>query len=137
MILLDTNVVIAACNKRPREVALRVDAVLTSGAGLAISSIVEFELRYGIAKSDRRRANEMILDQALSMVQVLPFDRDDAAVAGDIRARLERAGTPIGHYDLLIAAQALRHGATLVTANTREFERVAGLKVEDWALDKC
>jgi len=132
MILLDTNVIIAACNKRPVRTATRVDAELAGGAGLLTSSIVEFELRYGIAKSKRRHANELILKQFLSMVDVLPFDREDAALAGDIRASLETAGTPIGHYDLLIAAQALRHGATLVTANTREFARVPGLKVEDW-----
>ena len=64
---------------------------------------------------------------------VLPFDAEDAAHAGDIRAHLERKGTPIGPYDYLIAAQARRRGATLVTANRREFERVPGLMVADWA----
>jgi len=62
-----------------------------------------------------------------------PFELADAEHAGAIRAQLERAGTPIGHYDLLIAAQARRHGATLVTANQREFARVPGLDVMDWA----
>ena len=62
----------------------------------------------------------------------MTFDAEDAHEAGDIRALLERAGTPIGPYDILIAAQARRRGATLVTANTREFARVPGLKTEDW-----
>ena len=65
-------------------------------------------------------------------VQVLNFDVGDAEEAGDIRAALERAGTPIGPYDVLIAAQARRRGATLVTSNEREFARVRGLKTEDW-----
>lgn len=133
MILLDTNVIIAACNKRPLPVATRLDTKLAGGAVVMTSSIVEFELRYGIAKSRRRQANELVLDRFLTMVAVVPFDREDAALAGAIRARLETDGTPIGHYDLLIAGQALRHGATLVTANIREFTRVEGLKVEDWA----
>lgn len=132
MILLDTNVIIAACNKRPARVAGRFDAELVRQGLLMTSSVVEFELRYGIAKSARPEANALILDQVLSVIEVLPFDRDDAAVAGAVRARLEAQGTPIGHYDLLIAGQALRHDATLVTANTREFARVARLKVEDW-----
>lgn len=62
----------------------------------------------------------------------VPFEADEAAIAGDVRAKLESAGTAIGHYDLLIAAHALCHGATLVTANTREFARVPGLTVVDW-----
>jgi tRNA(fMet)-specific endonuclease VapC len=66
-------------------------------------------------------------------IDVLPFETDDAMHAGEIRAELERAGTPIGHYDYLIAAQARRHGAALVTLNTRKFSRVPGLLVVDWA----
>lgn len=132
MILLDTNVIIAACNRRPVAVAQRFDAERAVGKPLATSSIVVFELRYGIGKSQRRQANTMILEQFLKAIDILPFDADDAAVAGDIRATLEVAGTPIGAYDLLIAGQALRHGATVITGNVRKFERVAGLSVEDW-----
>ncbi len=66
-------------------------------------------------------------------VTILSFGPEDAEQAGDIRATLDRTGTPIGSYDVLIAAQARRRGATLVTANTREFARVPGLKTEDWA----
>jgi tRNA(fMet)-specific endonuclease VapC len=69
-----------------------------------------------------------------SPVQVLTFDAMDAQEAGDIRARLRRAGTPIGPDDILIAAQARRRNALLVTANTREFAQVPGLRIEDWAV---
>ncbi len=64
---------------------------------------------------------------------MLPFEAEDAEIAGDLRAALERAGTPIGHYDVLVAAHAIRLGATLVTANGRELTRVPGLTWEDWA----
>jgi tRNA(fMet)-specific endonuclease VapC len=93
-----------------------------------------FELRFGIAKSNRREHSERLLERFLGLgIDVLPFDAEDAAHAGDIRAHLESKGTPIGPYDCLIAAQARRRGATLVTANGREFERVPGLMVADWA----
>jgi tRNA(fMet)-specific endonuclease VapC len=90
-------------------------------------------MRDGFAKSDRRDQNESMLEQFLGLgIDVLPFEPEDAAHAGNIRAELERAGTPIGHYDYLIAAQARRRAATLVTANSREFARVPGLLVADW-----
>ena len=90
-------------------------------------------MRYGHARSDRQAEAERLLDEFLAPgIAVLPFDAEDAAHAGDIRAHLESKGTPIGHYDYLIAAQARRRGATLVTANGREFERVPGLLVTDW-----
>lgn len=93
-----------------------------------------FELWYGIAKSERQRRNAAaIADFFAGPVQILNFDADDAREAGEIRAALARFGTPIGPYDILIAAQARRRGATLVTANAPEFARVPGLKMEDWA----
>ena len=93
-----------------------------------------FELEYGSAKSNRRRENDERLAIFLrAPIPILPFDAEDAREAGDIRAAPAKAGTPIGPYDVLIAAQARRRGATLVTANAREFVRVPGLKAEDWA----
>ena len=90
-------------------------------------------MRYGAAKSDRRARSEAALDKFLTLpVTPWPFEPEDARHAGEIRAALESQGTPIGHYDYLIAAQARRRGATLVTANRREFARVPGLVVADW-----
>lgn len=134
MFLLDTNVIVHAINGRVPAVDLRLQQELSAGTGLLISSIVIFELRYGIAKSSRREASGRVLDVFLTEgFEIVPFDDVDAGEAGDIRAALEAAGTPIGAYDTLIAAQARRHGAVLVTGNRREFERVPGLMVTDWA----
>ena len=134
MICLDTNAVIAAINRRKPDVRWRLEAVIAEGAIIGIPTIVLFELRYGIAKSARLQENAAILATFLALDMTLwPFEPDDAEEAGAIRAELERAGTPIGPYDVLIAAQARRRGALLVTANTGEFTRVPGLKTEDWA----
>jgi tRNA(fMet)-specific endonuclease VapC len=134
MICLDTNVVIAAINRRNAAVARRMGEALTQGASIGLPVIVLFELRYGYARSDRKLHKEALLAEFLSPgIAVLPFEEEDAGHAGDIRAHLERIGQPIGHYDYLIAAQARCRGATLVTANGREFERVPGLMVTDWA----
>jgi tRNA(fMet)-specific endonuclease VapC len=133
MICLDTNAVIAVLNERTSPVLARIEDAITSGATLAISSIVLFELRYGAAKSARPERNaQRIADFLAGPIEVLPFESADADEAGDIRAALERVGTPIGPYDLLVAAQARRRDALLVTANEREFARVPRLKFEDW-----
>jgi tRNA(fMet)-specific endonuclease VapC len=133
MICLDTNAVIAVLNERTSSVLTRIEEAITSGATLAISSIVLFELRYGAAKSARPERNaQRIADFLAGPIEVLAFESADAEEAGDIRAALERAGTPIGPYDLLVAAQARRRDALLVTANEREFARVPRLKFEDW-----
>ena len=133
MISLDTNAVIAAVNAGPDHVRERIAGALARGEALGVSSIVLFELRYGIAKSARREHNEAKLAQfTTGLIEVLDFDSGDAEEAGEIRAALERAGTPIGYYDVLIAGQARRRDALLVTANLREFNRVEGLRVENW-----
>jgi tRNA(fMet)-specific endonuclease VapC len=135
MICLDTNAVIAVLNDRASAVRARIDAAIGLGNTLAISSIVLFELRYGAAKSARPERNaQRIADFLSGPIEVLPFDSADAEEAGDIRAALERAGTPIGPYDILVAAQARRRDGLLVTANEREFARVPRLKFEDWAM---
>ena len=134
MICLDTNTVIAALNSRSSPVHGRIAAAIERGVTLSISSIVLFELRYGAAKSARAERNiQRIADFLSGAITVLPFEPADAEEVGDIRAALERAGTPIGPYDLLIAAQARRRGALLATRNAREFVRVPGLTTEDWA----
>jgi tRNA(fMet)-specific endonuclease VapC len=130
---LDTNAVIALLKNQPASVRGRLRRVVSRGASIGVSSLVLYELWYGVARSERRRDNAERLRIFLSgNVDVIPFDEQDAVTAGDLRAALETAGTPIGPYDLLIAAQALRSGATLVTANISEFARVRGLVWQDW-----
>jgi tRNA(fMet)-specific endonuclease VapC len=133
--LLDTNACIALINGSPASVRLRLERALKDGASVAVSAVVAFELWYGAAKSARRQANRQRLETFLAgPLELVPFDDEDARAAGEVRAALETAGTPIGAYDLLlIAGQALRYDATLVTANTAEFSRVSELRWEDWA----
>jgi tRNA(fMet)-specific endonuclease VapC len=132
--LLDTNACIALINGSPPLVRLRLEQALKDGVSVAVSAVVAFELWYGAAKSARRQANRQRLETFFAgPLELVPFDDEDARAAGEVRAALESAGTPIGAYDLLIAGQALRYDATLVTANTAEFSRVADLRWEDWA----
>lgn len=134
--LLDTNTVVAVLKDKPASVRRRLRRVVTRGASIAVSSIVLYELWYGVARSSRRRENEERLRTFFSAdIGVVPFEEDDASIAGSLRADLESDGTPIGPYDLLIAAQALRTGATLVTANVSEFARVRGLIWQDWGVE--
>jgi tRNA(fMet)-specific endonuclease VapC len=131
--LLDTNAVIALLKDEPAGMRSRLRRVMSRGASIGVSSVVLYELWYGVARSRHRRENAERLRVFLSgNVNVVPFDEEDAVAAGDLRAALEAAGTPIGPYDLLIAAQALRVRATLVTANVSEFARVPGLLRQDW-----
>ena len=135
MICLDTNIVIAVINQRAAEVRQRLMKTLHDGTIVGIPTIVLFELWYGIKKSARAQANADALDNFLALdVTPWPFEQEDAEEAGDVRAALERLGTPIGPYDVLIAAQARRRGALLVTANKNEFARVPGLQTQDWTI---
>jgi len=129
--LLDTNICIYLIKKKPEQVFRRLRAV--DIATVSISAVTVAELQYGVAKSARAEQNALALAAFLAPLVVEPFDDDAAARYGVVRADLERAGTPIGSMDLLIAAHALALGRTVVTNNVREFERVAGLKVENWA----
>lgn len=135
MICLDTNTVIGLLNDDASAFHPRVASAIESGQPVCLPSIVLFELWYGVARSSRREWNaQRIVDFVSGPLQVLDFTAGDAEEAGEIRAFLRRDGTPIGPYDLLIAGQARRRDATLVTANTREFARVPGLRIEDWTL---
>ena len=134
--VLDTNAVIALLNDRPACVRSRLRQAVSRGAAIAVSSIALYELWFGVARSTRRRENAERLRVFLSgNIEIVPFDEEDAVTAGDLRATLQKAGTPVGPYDLLIAAQALRSGATLVTANVSEFPRVSGLVWQDWTVE--
>jgi len=99
-----------------------------------LSSVVVSELSYGVRKSRWRKTNETVLQEFLLDFQIAVFDQSAAMLAGDVRARLERLGHPIGPMDTLIAAHALSLDATLVTHNVGEFSRVRRLKLEDWAV---
>lgn len=132
MICLDTNVVIALLTRRDHRIAERFRSA-AQGAVVAVPVQVVTELWYGVWNSSRTRENsERLAIFFNSPINVLPFDAHDAREAGEIRAHLKRVGTPIGPYDVLIAAQARRRGATLATANAGEFVRVPGLMVDDW-----
>jgi tRNA(fMet)-specific endonuclease VapC len=129
MICLDTNIIIAVINQRAADVRQRLMKTLHEGTIVGIPTVVLYELWYGIKKSARAQANTDALDNFLALdVTPWPFEAEDAEEAGDIRAALERLGTPIGPYDALIAAQARRRGAILVTANKNEFARVPRLQ---------
>jgi tRNA(fMet)-specific endonuclease VapC len=134
MFCLDTNIVIVAINERKPKIVERLHRELGAGTPMILPAIVMFELEYGCAKSKRREQSRRALEIFLSAgFDQPPFDIEDAREAGEIRALLEARGQPIGPCDILIAAQARRRGARLVTLNTREFERVPGLRIEDWA----
>lgn len=135
MYLLDTNVCIALLNNRSQQVRVRLEQVCATDVPVGISSVVAFELLYGVGKSTHRETNARAVEAFLAgPFEVVPFDEEDARAAGRVRAELAAAGTPIGAYDILIAGQAVRSGATLVTADSREFARVRGLAWEDWTI---
>ena len=126
--LLDANVVIGLLKDTTSKVAQR--ARRSKPGNIAISAIVAHELFYGAFKSQRVERNVALVDGL--QFTVLEFDKEDARQAGQIRAFLAGKGTPIGPYDVLIAAQALARKLVLVTHNSGEFRRVPGLKIEDW-----
>ena len=125
--LLDANALINLLGGQPK-LLKRVRQV--SPQDVLLSAIVVHEVYFGAYKSRRAEANLALLD-ALKF-ETLPFNRRDARQAGEIRAKLEAAGTPIGPLDTLIAGQARARDLVLVTHNVREFSLVSGLQFEDW-----
>jgi tRNA(fMet)-specific endonuclease VapC len=133
MLLLDSSAIITAIRQSFRIRSWVIHAA-QRGEAVTTSTIVLFELWYGIMLSTERSRNISALEAFLAGgISVLPFNAEDAATAGEIRAHLKAAATPIGPYDLLIAAQALRRDATLVSDNLGEFRRVPGLKCIGWS----
>lgn len=128
--LFDTNAVIALVTRRSNTLLHRVDAM--EPGSLAVSSVVAHELWYGAYKSQKVAFNLETLRLLFADLPILDLDREDARVAGEIRADLKQQGMPIGPYDVLIAGQAKARDMTLVTSNTGEFARVTGLRLEDW-----
>lgn len=128
--MLDTNIIAYAKNNRPESVLQHLTQYLPED--LCISAITMAELEFGVCNSSRPDQNRMALLLFLSRISVIPFDADAAREYGMIRADLTKKGKLIGANDLLIAAHARSLGLTLVTNNTREFERVENLRVENW-----
>ncbi len=128
--LLDTNVCIHVIRRRPPEVLSNFERFEVGEVG--VSSVTVAELFYGAEKSSRHEQNREALSRFLLPLEVVAFGSEAAGAYGRVRAALERAGTPIGPLDTLIAAHAVSLGVTLVTNNVREFERVPNLDLEDW-----
>lgn len=128
--LLDTNICIYIINKRPESVYKKFKKVNLEN--ISISSITDFELRYGVEKSQKLEKNVQILEEFLGYLNILPFDTSDSMIAAAIRNRLEKKGKMIGPYDILIASQAISRDLVLVTNNEKEFKRIKELKIENW-----
>lgn len=128
--LLDTNICIYLIKKHPPEVLAKFQQVQLKQ--LHIPSIAVFELYYGIEKNNSHQRNLSALERFLEPLTIVDFTLEAAKKAAKVRSFLEKQGTPIGVYDLQIAAIALSHNMMLLTNNTREFERVKGLKLENW-----
>lgn len=130
--LLDTNLCIRLIRDRPQGLRPRFN---TEADALCISVVVLNELLYGAERSDRPAETRHEVERFAARLSVLPFDDAAANHAAEIRAALERKGTVIGPYDLMIAGHARSRGLVVVTGNLKEFERVDGLRAEDWLAD--
>ena len=130
MYLLDTNICIYAVKNKYPQITEKLFTLPFSHIHLSVITL--HELEYGVQKSRWAARSRQILESTLASFPILEFTPEDAILAGRLRAQLEADGTPIGAYDLLIAAQALDRNLTLVTHNISEFSRVPSLKIEDW-----
>ena len=128
--MLDTDISIYVMKNYPPRLRERFERV--SGR-VCISTVTLGELHFGAERSARKAENLQAIDAFTARLAVLPFSDKAAAHFGQIRAHLVRAGTPVGAYDLLIGAHARSEGLTLVTNNTREFDRMPGVRVENWS----
>jgi tRNA(fMet)-specific endonuclease VapC len=132
MVLLDTNICAYFMSRKYPSVTAQFRAC--DPQSLCVSALVAGELAYGVELSTRVESNRINLNAFLSMLRIVAWDEQAMWHFGQQKGRLKKAGTPIGEIDLLIGCQALALGATMVTNNTREFERIEGLKLENWAL---
>ena len=130
--LLDTNAVIALIGRKSDALLTRV--IGSDEGSIGLSTIVLHELYYGAYKSAKISYNLETLRLFMTDFPAVGFEREDALAAGEIRAALAAKGTPIGPYDVLIAAQAKTRDLVLITNNLGEFRRVDGLRVEDWTV---
>lgn len=127
--LLDTNTVAFHIRQSSSELQRRLRRV--PAARLALSVITEMEIRYGLARNPSLRIAPLI-ETFLSGIMILPLTSEVARTYANVRATLDRAGTPIGPLDLMIGSHAMAVGAILITNNLAEFRRIAGLRCEDW-----
>ena len=130
-VMLDTNICIYLIKEQPASVLDRFVAYPVGDIGMSVVTLAELE--YGIAKSSRPARNRAALEQFTSPLEVADFDRDATVVYGRVRAQLEKKGQPIDSMDLLIVAHAISLDVRLITHNVKEFGRVPGLRIEDWA----
>ncbi len=128
--MLDTNTCIYIIKRKPPDVIERFNQTEISQIG--ISSITLSELFYGVSKSSKPKQNQIALMQFVAPLEILPYSDEAAQYYGDLRAHLEKQGTPIGSLDMLIAAHALSIACTLVTNNEKEFIRIPNLKIDNW-----
>lgn len=129
--MIDTNICIYIMNQRPPGVINKFKNFEVGDIG--VSSITVAELQYGVEKSGHPRMNQGRLDAFIAPFDIVGFDQSAASAYGGIRFQLEMQGQPIGPLDLLIAAQAVAGELILVTNNEKEFKRISGLKVQNWA----
>lgn len=129
--LLDTCICIYLINKRPLSLISKFKQHQPGDIGISV--VTASELQYGVAKSSRKEENQERLDAFLTPFELLSYDAAAVKIYGGIRSDLEKKGQPIGPLDMLIAAQALSMGLILVTNNEKEFQRIPGLSIENWA----
>lgn len=129
--MLDTNICIYIIREKPVKVLKKLRTFDVTD--ISISAITHSELEYGVAKSSRRKDNQEALNKFLSPLEIVPYDDKAAAYYGEIRHYLEKKGAIVGAMDMLIGAHAKSIPVTLVTNNLREFKKIPGLRVENWA----
>jgi len=127
--MLDTNMVIYTIKNRPAQVR---DAFTKHAGQMSISSVTWGELIYGTEKSSQSERNLADIESMAARLEILPFDHHAAVHFGQLRAELYQQGKPIGPYDMMISGHARSLGLILVTNNMKEFERVPGLRLENW-----
>jgi tRNA(fMet)-specific endonuclease VapC len=127
--MLDTNICIYVIKNRPAALRERFDQLAEA---LCISTITLGELLYGVEKSARRSQNLHAVEEFAARLEVMPFAAKAAVHFGQVRAELARLGMVCGAYDMLIGAHARSEGLVLVTNNVREFQRIPGLRVDNW-----
>ena len=128
--MLDTDACIALIKNRPETMRVRLSGLLPEEVG--VSAMVAAELWFGVAHSQKKKQNQAALKDFLEVATLLDWPCEASPLYGKLRQGLQKQGRPIGAMDLLIAAHALFLDATLITNNTREFERVPGLSIENW-----